>query len=474
MSLRAADLRFLLPAAPQTAAVVPPDAGLVGSLTRAGIRVLEPTAHDTALDVLVTSRAGRSNPLGLGARSVVVRGRPASLGRSRSRDRQVHRYVMAEASDGPTLLALDTPAVRRYLTRTWSRPSAVSGRVRNIILGTPLGALAANLLVASLDTGVPHPISEALPDDMLGSVSGWLMSCRAGDEMQRIILTVFVDGQPVPSAVIKFSRKAGAPVRAQAEMAMLDRISQLAPDLAGQTTRIVRSTMFGGSEVVVEAAATGGVLGNFLRTAPRRRTWPIAERVLAWIAALGVRTAHRSDVESARLRDDLDAAFGDAAVGAHLEGLPLVLAHQDLGSWNIMINGDDFIVVDWESASKSGLPLADACYFATDALAEICGPKDLSKRPAWCADLWAGALPASSMLRRWISESAATLPLSIDRVPAIATACWLQHSLSRGKREALAQSTSVGYSYLGELGRLWACDPRLGLDWAGFSSWPTT
>jgi hypothetical protein len=474
MSLRAADLRFLLPAAPRTAAVVPPDPPLADSLTQAGTRVLEQATDDGALDLLVASRAERSNPLVHGASSVIVRGRPASLGRSRSGDRQMHRYLVAEASSGPTLVALDTPPVRHYVARTWSRPTAISGRARNLVLATPLGTLAANLLVASRDGGVPYPISEALPDDMLGSVSGWLMSCRAGDDFQRIIMPVFTAGQSVPAAVIKFSRQAGAPARAQAEMTILGRITELAPELARQTTRILRSGRFGGSDLIVESAATGGVLTDYLRTARRRRSQPIAEKVLAWITALGVRTAHHSDVTSAQLRTDLTARFGDAAFGARLDGLPFVLAHQDLGSWNIMMNGDDFIVVDWESALDSGLPLADACYFATDALAEICGPKDLARRPVWCAELWAGALPASSALRRWITESAASLGLSIDLVPGIATACWLQHSLSRGKREALAQSAAVGYSYLGEFGRIWAGDSRLGLDWGGFSAWPAT
>lgn len=466
--LRDADVRFLLPAPAESTALLGEGAELADAWTQAGVPIA-PAAEAAAI---VAPRRDARQALDAGARggarSVVLSGWPATAPIRRGNDWHIDRYLALYGPGGPVLYALDTPPVRRYLARTWSRPTSLSGRVRNLVLPTPAGRLAASLSVASRTPGPPYPISAGLSPSVLRTVSGWLVSIRRGDDLQRVVALVCCDGADEPSYAVKFARKPGGRQRGETERRVLDQLAAAAPELAANATSVLQVGTLDGAELTVERAARGSMLTAELQTSPRDRPVGLAERILWWIAELGRRTLtdagpvqyFASEVlpswDAQRLAGPLAAARG-------------VLAHQDLGSWDILSDGDHFTVLDWESARNPGLVLADACYFATDVLAELDGPRDTEHRPAWCAELWAGTLPASPLLQRWILQTARTVGVPASLIGPVATACWLDHGHSQQRRAQYEQEGPAGYGYLGRLAPLWCRHPDLGIDWPGFA-----
>lgn len=451
VGVRGADVRFLLSRRPDSATTWSDDLAVVDALRGSGIHVTE---NDPDLIVAPPSKAGRlaaSN-----ARAGVLDGWPARTRALRSHGWNTQRYLHVAGPDGPVLYATNTPAVRRYLARCWSRPTARLGRLRNRVLQTPAGSLAANSVVATRHPGLPYPLAVGLGSDVISRVSGWLFSMRRGDDLQRIVVLVFCDGADTPSYAVKFSRAPGGPLRGPTEEQILARLEALAPDLAARTPRVDFVGELDGAELTVERAGTGSSLTGWLQTTPRDTAVSMAERILDWVAEIARSTAQspgRADLE-------LPPGFDPPARG--------VLTHQDLGSWNILTDGETFTVLDWESARWPGLPLADACYFATDVLAELDGPVHTADRPAWCADLWAGALPASPLLRRWVTRAAYAADVAPELIGPLASACWLGHASSQQRRAKFAEDGTVGYGYLGRFGSVWATDPRLGVRWEGF------
>lgn len=442
------------------------DPGLAPALARAGIPAAEPPSGSSAAHVVMTgdaNHAGRFRDL-----DVVVVGREARTLRAPP-GRHARRYVVMRASGGPSLLALDTPEVRRFLARTWSRPTTLRGRARNALLAGPVGRLAATVAVVSspLQT-VPYPIAHAVPAEPRNPITGWLFALREGDDLQRVIALVF-RGSGDPAAVLKFSRLPGAPARGAHEAVVLDELRRLAPQLSAGATAILRRGELDGSEFTVEAAAPGTVLTAALHR-ERDICQPVVEDLLRWSRSLGVVT--RRDDPAARAAWLAHALTPYAASTAgRLDRVPVVLAHQDLGAWNVVATADRFVVVDWESATTAGLPLSDTAYLLTDLLVQAHGPADDSARAAWARELWAGALPESADLRRRMELAARQLDIADDQLGAIVTATWLHHGLSRQLRSRLLDATSAAGGYLGELAQPWLADHRLGSSWPGFAAW---
>jgi hypothetical protein len=469
--VRSADLRFLLPAPPSGAFVrlsgaLSPE--LPAALAASGVRLREaPSTADRSSAVFTDRRADLAARGGADLVLVERRGRsPVRPARG-----HVRRHLLLPGDRGPALLALASPQVRSYLATSWSRPSSWSGRLRNAALASPLGGLAASVTVVSDDAGPPYPISHALAGMAGGSVTGWVFVLRTGDDLQRVVALVFRDGDQ-PDVVVKFSRRPGGPERGRHEVTVLEELRRRAPGLASGATSVLRRGELGGSEFTVEQAAPGSVLSARLRGASLRRA-RVSERVLSWSDELSRQTVHDDPAARDRWLHRALEPYSATATAGRVGRAPVVLAHQDLGSWNVVATEDDFVVVDWESASTAAPPLGDIAYLLTDLLVQAHGPADDPGRTAWARELWAGALPQSRELRSRMTAASAALSLDEDQTAALLTACWLHHGLSRQRRSLLLVSGSAAGGYLGELATLWCADPRLGVDWPGFRSWST-
>ena len=170
------------------------------------------------------------------------------------------------------------------------------------------------------------------------------------------------------------------------------------------------------------------------------------------------------------LRDRVAPAWEDSfpdAATDRLGGLPSVLQHHDLGSWNVVVDGEDFTAVDWESSRRHGFPLWDGLYFLADALAHLDGAGD---RVDHALRLCRGELASSALLFDFVRTQVARLSLPPDSVGPLAACLWLYEGAWAAERartvDELGGGRGAGTSIYRTLAAAWLNDPALGLDWA--------
>jgi hypothetical protein len=103
----------------------------------------------------------------------------------------------------------------------------------------------------------------------------------------------------------------------------------------------------------------------------------------------------------------------------------LVATHHDLTMANVLVADDGLGIVDWESATASGTPLADFCYAAADAVAARTGYRArLTAFTACFARDGALAREVEQLGRQLAPGPAATH----DPLDLWFHTCWLQHA----------------------------------------------
>jgi hypothetical protein len=254
------------------------------------------------------------------------------------------------------------------------------------------------------------------------------------------------------------------------------------PLIAARTPRLVARFDVDEVHASLETAAAGRRLRDVLRTPgdPGAKL-TLIDRIAAWIVELGRLTKSSPEAleaERRRLRSDVVPRWSEVGVRADLvDTLPPLAAvtqHNDLGTWNLVADADDFVVVDWENATEAGLPLWDLLYFLGDALVLLDGsdarehaPEQLPPR---LVRLFAGEAPSSPLLFSWIRRAAETAAVPPEAVGAVATLCWLSHSLSAGAHNVdLAALTPLHPPRLHGLegmARAWMGHPALGPNWS--------
>jgi hypothetical protein len=198
--------------------------------------------------------------------------------------------------------------------------------------------------------------------------------------------------------------------------------------------------------------------------------------VADWILEVGRRTSASADalvMERRRLEHEIvprwHASGASSDLVARVPPVPAVVQHNDLGSWNIVIEASGFTVLDWESARERGLPLWDLFYFLADALAVLDGSTSGDKRHVHTARLFRGELSSSAMLFDWTRRAVAALEVPVEAVGKIATLCWLHHSLSHVRRSGLIASLANGSTEpvhgTENVAAAWLADPALGEGW---------
>jgi phosphotransferase family enzyme len=213
-------------------------------------------------------------------------------------------------------------------------------------------------------------------------------------------------------------------------------------------------------------------------TAPLKRAEKhrLIDLLATWIVAMGKATAAApTALESERTRLLIDVIPRWAARGAAdelvlgLPDLPAVFQHNDLGSWNVLVRDSEFTVVDWESSRRHGLLLWDLLYFLADSLALLDGEVAGETRHRHTTALFRGETASSEILFGWIRKAVAEFEIAPETVGALATLCWLHHSLSHvDRRDSLDRLAPRSESPLhgSELvGAAWLADPALGPGW---------
>ena len=462
-----ADPRFLLPAPPRSATLLPGAEAWRPLLERAGI---DTTAVPPS-DVAITGpgpAAGETE----GAPSVIVEGE-AVLDGYESR-----RYVVFGSRDRPALLVPhDRGNVMSYALSAWSAPRTRRRVLRRYVIAR-LPRLALWLAgwpvvtIAAHDPGPPYVVAAALQLLGLESSVDWLLVCGQSDDLGRAAFLLFPQGEPRPRWIVKFVRVPSYPEPIDRDERALEAVAAAGGAVAAHAPRLVGRFEAGGLAASIETAALGRRLSAVLASAgPRAAKQRIVDAVADWIVRVGVETRHDGAApELERLRNDVITSWPGAP--DHLlrgvSGLPAVLQHNDLGPWNIISDGgSEFTAVDWESANPSGLPLWDLWYFLAHALRLLDG-EDAADGTAF-ARLFRGEAASSHELFRWTRTAVAALGIPSEAVGRLATLCWLHHGLSREARSAAVDRVAHGSRTLTPAAdtypHVWLSDPALGSGW---------
>jgi hypothetical protein len=482
VSLHRVDPRFILPHRVGRAVVLGELGEWRAGLVSAGVEVWDDWSAGEPPDVVVSPARFAGEALATGARSIILEGsreRAFRLGPYRT-----GQFLLRPTRERPTLaLPLDQPTATSYALERWSvvdrRWKTVRMRAARLLVSRGLFPPWASpvITVATRVVGPPSLIAAAAELDVPSDVN-WFLTFGQGDSLSRNAFQLFRAGSCRPDWILKFARVARYSERFDNDERGLQ-LAQAAGDvIRAHTPQLIGRFDLDGVHASLETAAAGRRLRDVLLTpGGRAAKLRLIDQIGSWILELGRLTQTSPEAmaeERKRLGSDVVPRWSMLGVSSKLvDELPplrAVTQHNDLGTWNVVADEDDFMVVDWENVRKDGLPLWDLLYFLGDAFVLLDGSADPGLLPARMVRLFAGEAPASPRLFSWIRRAVDAAAVPPDAVGAIATLCWLSHSLSAGAHNVdLATFTprdpprSHG---LEEIARAWMAHPALGPNWS--------
>ena len=483
------DALFALASAPRTALLLDRASAWREPLEAAGVECLSGRGAATPADLVVAESRLEADAASAAGRGVILEGRRRGRALAAAGFDVAHYFPLPDPAKAEVLLPLGRyRQVRHGLDR--SPPSVAWKRGRNRVVARLLGWGVAPpgrivTTVASRPAGPPFLIAAAAPLGIPRDVD-WLLSPGQGDALARGVLHLFPPGSTEPAWALKFSRVVGHSAPFDRDERGLGMIAGVGGAAAAHAPSLVGRLVEHGRHASVETAAGGRSLLSLLASpAPRPTKLEVTERVAAWILELGRASALPEDdlaPERRRLRDEVAGAWrndgADPDLVDRVGGVPAVLQHNDLGSWNVVVERDRgrgaFTVLDWEAARRAGLPLWDLWYFLQDALAEAdgvagAGPGAVAAREEHAVRLFRGELESSPVLFEWTRRGVADLGLPAERVGAIATLCFLHHGLSQAAREATLADPDLALDTAApRIARRWLVDPALGPGWSAW------
>ena len=484
VSLHRVDPRFVLPHRVRRAVVLGGLEAWRTGLASAGIEVSDEASGREPPDVVVSPARLAAEARETRARSIIVEG---SRERSfRGGDYQARRVVLRPTRARPTLaLPLDQPAPVSYALDRWSivdrRWKAVRKRAAGVLVSRGLFPSWASpvVTVATRAGGPPMLVAEAaglgVPRDV-----NWFLTFGQGDALSRNAFQLFRAGSDRPEWVLKFARVAGYWQRFDNDERGLKLAHAAGDVIAAHTPRLVGRFDVDGVHASLETAAAGRRLRDVLLTPGDRAVkLKLIERIGGWILELGRLTQtspEATGAERQRLRSEVVPRWRELGVHSQLVDellpVPAVAQHNDLGTWNVVTDDGDFVVVDWENVREAALPLWDLFYFLGDALVLLDGSNAPEQLPARMVRLFAGDAPSSPLLFTWVRRAAEAAAVPPDAVGTIATLCWLSHSLSAGAHNVdLATFTPRDPPRthgLEGMARAWIAHPALGPGWSAW------
>jgi hypothetical protein len=480
VSLHRVDPRFVLPHRVSRAVVLDGLQEWETGLASAGIDVPGKLVEPPDLAVAPAHLAAEARAVR--ARSIILEGsRERALNDGAYRAR---RLLLRPSRDRPTLaLPLDQPTTVSYALEHWSvvdrRWKRARVRAARELLSHRLFPSWASpvVTVATQEPGAPVLLAAArdlgIPTD-----ASWFLTFGQGDALSRNAFHVFPADHDRPEWVLKFARVPGYSERFDNDERGLRLASNARGAVAAHAPRLVGRFEVDGLHASVETFAPGRRLRDVLVTpGDHAAKLKLIERIAHWIVELGQRTQASPNAlgpERQRLRVQVVPSW--AHVGARpelvddLPPLTAVTQHNDLGAWNLVVEDGDFTVLDWENVRLNALPLWDLLYFLANALVLLDGPYAPDALPVRMARLFAGETSASPLLFSWVRRGADAASVPLDTVAAIATLCWLSHSLSAGEHNVdIATFTPRDPPRLHGLegiAEAWMKHPALGPGWS--------
>jgi hypothetical protein len=478
--LRRVDPRFCLPQSPRTAIVLDERSGWREGLVRAGIEV---AAAGDGADLVVAPAARAREALAIGAPHVLLEGHGGARALRRA-GLATQTLLVRPTAARPDFILPRASNAGIYAVHQWAAAGSGVKLLRNraatlLMRLHAMPEIEPVIAIGARTPGLPYVVAAArglgVPPD-----AGWFLTLGQGDDLSRNAFQLFRPGASTPDWVLKFARLPGYSEPFERDERGLALAAAAGPLVARRASQLVGRFQVDGLEASLETAAPGKKLrAALLAPGSQTRKLELVEAVAAWVLELGSTTAGPADAlaeERERLATDVVPAWHGRGVSSDLvSDLPAVapvLQHNDLGTWNIVVDGTDFVVVDWESARRCGLPLWDLLYFLTDALTTLTASESPDDQDRVARELLRGEAPHSALLFQWVDRATATFELPRSAVGRIATLGWLHHGLSHGARTAAVRSvTEAEAGAPGPIGRIadfWLDDPALGLDWTAW------
>ncbi len=255
-----------------------------------------------------------------------------------------------------------------------------------------MGWVAPTLAVTAIveGSGTP-PISVFGLSDLPVPLRGrqlWAVLLTGGEgSWSRLSFVVFSAGGRVPLAVVKVLRLEALRPWAEREQKVLGQLrDRLDPQLARSLPAPLACRSWGGLTVTVEGYARGRMLAGTIGAWGRSPAEDEAtlRHAVGWLARFDLATAQKPlawdanrAAEFGRLLDRYAATLGPMPAESRLLAtardqaqsvlglrLPTAWQHADFGPWNVLQDGSDLAVVDWESARLGPVGI-DLFYFVT-------------------------------------------------------------------------------------------------------------
>jgi hypothetical protein len=246
--------------------------------------------------------------------------------------------------------------------------------------------------------------------------------------------------------VVKSSRS-GAERDPRREAAALRELGPAARRAGARVPRVLYDGPAGRRTALVEDTLAGVRAAMILRRQPSRldalvtqvgdwlARWHVETRVTRPFGAEDLERFILSPARALAPRLPHGAAYlerldrlGRSLYGSHV---PFATAHNDLTTWNLLVDRDALAVVDWEAAEREALPLVDLDYLLIDAVAAARRTRqDLVFRR--CA---AGGRDGR-LVNRLHGELRSRLGLDHEVAELARHACWLGHARNEDQRAA--------------------------------------
>lgn len=434
------------------------------------------------LDLVVGPAALVSTAISVEADAVILEGRGGSRS-LRRHGNEVERVLIRPRFERPAVFVpLDRPAGAAFALSHWVAADNAWRRSRNSLARSLVrfGALPEAgpvAVVGRRGRDSPYVLQAAMAQGGLPSADDAFLTLGQGDALSRNVFHVFGPTGRAPQWVVKFARVPGYATPFDREEVALGLVRDAGGATARHAPRLLGRFQVDGVSGSVETAAPGGRLRDVLRSRlSAGAKLALVDNVAGWLVEVGCSTAAPMQAlssERERLVKDVLPAWAANGVPkdlvARLPEVPAVLQHNDVGTWNVLVDRSDFTVVDWESARRHGLPLWDLVYFLTDALGVLSAAVTPLEQDDHARRLFLGELPYSQVLFRWLRIAVDELQLPPEAVGPIVTLGWLHHGLShvsRGKAlESKAPDHEAAWPAAERIAPFWLTVPGLGPSW---------
>jgi hypothetical protein len=337
---------------------------------------------------------------------------------------------------------------------TWKRVWASIG------FRLPGSSISLGTILSSVGVVARHPKGRPL--------LRWLSRLPPGSNAaDTVLVSVTRDNQRATAVIYRFdaanlSKPCGvakvllASTTKRKLVSEVDHIRALAPAARAAGARVstpLRICQIGGRPVLLESAVGGRSVAALLLLKPDRLQF-VLDRLIDWLEqwnrhTMGIRPLDRNWLDreivypakalaplltrGTAYREWLVARCAEA-VGL---SVPFVATHNDLTMSNISIDDRGSLgIVDWESASESGLPLVDLFYASVDAVAATTSYRN--RRVAFEACFATGAR-FGKLVMRLRNRVSAALAIQPSFANLCFHACWLHHALNEHQNAGSAE-----------------------------------